>query len=111
MDAKTHAKISTGKSENKFGIPISRARTVYAEAATLPGLKVAGIDMHIGSQITDLGPFENATLLMAELARDLLAQGHALHHLDLGGGLGVPYVAGDPVPPRRTPMRLSSRGR
>lgn len=99
VDAKTHAKISTGKSENKFGIPISRARTVYAEAATLPGLKVAGIDMHIGSQITDLGPFENATLLMAELARDLLAQGHALHHLDLGGGLGVPYVAGDPVPP------------
>ncbi|GGF79572.1 diaminopimelate decarboxylase [Azorhizobium oxalatiphilum] len=99
VDAKTHAKISTGKSENKFGIPISRAREVYAEAAKLPGLAITGVDMHIGSQITDMAPFENAIALLAELARDLIAQGHKLRHIDLGGGLGVPYVAGDPVPP------------
>ncbi len=99
VDARTHAKISTGKSETKFGIPISRAREVYADAARLPGIQVAGIDMHIGSQITDLAPFENATLLMAELARDLMANGHTLHHLDLGGGLGVPYAPDDPLPP------------
>lgn len=99
VDARTHAKISTGKSETKFGIPISRAREVYADAARLPGIMVAGIDMHIGSQITDLAPFENATLLMAELARDLMGNGHKLHHLDLGGGLGVPYSSEDPLPP------------
>lgn len=99
VDARTHAKISTGKSETKFGIPISRAREVYADAARLPGILVAGIDMHIGSQITDLAPFENATLLMAELARDLMGNGHKLHHLDLGGGLGVPYAPEDPLPP------------
>lgn len=99
VDARTHAKISTGTSETKFGIPISRAREVYEDAARLPGLQVAGIDMHIGSQITDLAPFENATLLMAELARDLMGNGHKLHHLDLGGGLGVPYAPEDPLPP------------
>ncbi|HQS10631.1 MAG TPA: diaminopimelate decarboxylase [Xanthobacteraceae bacterium] len=99
VDAKTHAKISTGKSENKFGIPISTARAVYEEAARLPGIRIAGVDMHIGSQITDMAPFENAILLLAELARDLMAAGHALRHLDLGGGLGVPYAASDPVPP------------
>ncbi|MCK0197845.1 diaminopimelate decarboxylase [Ancylobacter sp. 6x-1] len=99
VDAKTHAKISTGKSENKFGIPVSRARAVYAAAAKLPGIAITGVDMHIGSQITDLEPFDNATALLAELARDLLAAGHPLSHLDLGGGLGVPYVAGEPDPP------------
>jgi diaminopimelate decarboxylase len=99
VDAKTHAKISTGKSENKFGVPISRAREAYAAAARLPGLRVAGVDMHIGSQIVDLGPFENATLLLAELARDLMAAGHDLHHIDLGGGLGIPYRPTDPTPP------------
>lgn len=99
VDARTHAKISTGTSETKFGIPISRARAVYEDAARLPGIQVAGIDMHIGSQITDLAPFENATLLMAELARDLMGNGHKLHHLDLGGGLGVPYAPEDPLPP------------
>lgn len=99
VDAKTHAKISTGTSETKFGIPISRARAVYDQAARLPGIRVTGVDMHIGSQITNLAPFENATLLLAELARDLLAAGHPLHHMDLGGGLGVPYAAGDPEPP------------
>ncbi|MFS8036198.1 diaminopimelate decarboxylase [Xanthobacter sp. AM11] len=99
VDAKTHKKISTGKSATKFGIPISRAREVYDRAARLPGLAVRGVDMHIGSQITDMAPFDNAVTLLAELARDLIAAGHALHHMDLGGGLGVPYAASDPVPP------------
>ncbi|MDR6952459.1 diaminopimelate decarboxylase [Ancylobacter sp. 3268] len=99
VDAKTHAKISTGKSENKFGIPVSRARQVYRHAASLPGIRVTGVDMHIGSQITDLEPFDNAAAVLAELARDLLAEGFPLTHLDLGGGLGVPYVAGEPDPP------------
>ena len=99
VDAKTHAKISTGRSENKFGIPISRAREAYAAASRLPGLRVAGVDMHIGSQITDLAPFANATELLAGLARDLLAAGHPLQHIDLGGGLGIPYRDGDPPPP------------
>jgi len=99
VDAKTHKKISTGKSENKFGIPVSRAREVYGHASALPGLRITGVDMHIGSQITDLGPFDNATALLVELARDLMADGHKLSHLDLGGGLGVPYAAGEPEPP------------
>lgn len=99
VDAKTHAKISTGKSENKFGIPISRAREAYAAAARLPGLAITGVDMHIGSQITDLAPFANATRLLVDLARDLMADGHALSHIDLGGGLGVAYRHGDPAPP------------
>ena len=99
VDAKTHAKIATGKFDNKFGIPISRARAVYAQAAKLPGLDVRGIDMHIGSQIIDMEPFSNAAALLAELARDLLSDGHALHHLDLGGGLGVPYRADNEPPP------------
>jgi diaminopimelate decarboxylase len=99
VDAKTHAKIATGKSENKFGIPISRAREVYAEAASLPGLRVSGIDMHIGSQITELSPFDNATALLAELARDLRAAGHTIDHLDLGGGLGIPYKNDNTPPP------------
>jgi len=99
VDAKTHAKIATGKSENKFGIPISRAREVYAEAAKLPGIIVTGIDMHIGSQITELSPFDNATALMAELARDLRSAGHKIDHLDLGGGLGIPYQSNNTPPP------------
>ncbi|MEZ0172211.1 diaminopimelate decarboxylase [Microvirga sp. TS319] len=99
VDAKTHKKISTGKSENKFGIPISRAREVYARAAGLKGLEITGVDMHIGSQITDLSPFDNATALLAELARDLMADGHKLHHIDLGGGLGVPYRDDNEPPP------------
>jgi len=99
VDAKTHQKISTGKSENKFGIPISRAREVYARAAQLKGIEVSGVDMHIGSQITDLEPFDNATALLAELARDLMGDGHKLHHIDLGGGLGVPYREDNEPPP------------
>ncbi|MCC6949565.1 MAG: diaminopimelate decarboxylase [Bradyrhizobiaceae bacterium] len=99
IDARTHKKIATGKAENKFGIPISRAREVYAHAAKLPGLRVAGVDMHIGSQITELAPFDNAAALLAELARELLREGHKLEHLDLGGGLGIPYRPDDPEPP------------
>lgn len=99
VDAKTHKKISTGKSENKFGIPISRAREVYGRAAQLKGIEVTGVDMHIGSQITDVTPFDNATALLAELARDLMADGHKLHHMDLGGGLGVPYREDNEPPP------------
>jgi diaminopimelate decarboxylase len=92
VDAKTHAKMATGKAENKFGIPILRAREVYLQAAALPGIKVAGIDIHIGSQITDLAPFDAAFGLIAEFVRALRADGHALDHIDLGGGLGIPYL-------------------
>ncbi|HEY8384173.1 MAG TPA: diaminopimelate decarboxylase [Microvirga sp.] len=99
VDAKTHKKISTGKSENKFGIPIARAREVYARAARLKGLAITGVDMHIGSQITDLAPYDNATALLAELARDLMGDGHRLHHIDVGGGLGIPYREDNEPPP------------
>lgn len=99
VDAKTHAKIATGKSENKFGIPISRAREVYAEAAALPGIEVVGIDVHIGSQLTELAPFEQAYLKVAELTRALRADGHVIRRLDLGGGLGIPYTRSNEAPP------------
>jgi len=99
VDAKTHEKIATGKSENKFGIPISRAREVYAEAAALPGIEVMGIDVHIGSQLTDLEPFEAAYLKVAELTRALREDGHDIRRLDLGGGLGIPYTQSNEVPP------------
>ena len=99
IDAKTHHKIATGKAENKFGIPISRAREVYAHAAKLPGLKVTGVDMHIGSQITDLDPFGNAFALLAEFVRELRADGHTISHVDLGGGLGIPYRDDNEPPP------------
>jgi diaminopimelate decarboxylase len=91
VDARTHAKISTGKAENKFGIPLDRAREVYAHAAALPGIEVTGIDIHIGSQITDLEPFDNAFALVAEFLSVLAADGHKIEHIDLGGGLGIPY--------------------
>ena len=99
VDAKTHHKIATGKAENKFGIPISRAREVYAHAAKLPGVKVAGVDMHIGSQITDLDPFGNAFALLAEFVGELRADGHTISHVDLGGGLGIPYRDDNDPPP------------
>ncbi|WP_300009464.1 diaminopimelate decarboxylase [uncultured Roseobacter sp.] len=99
VDAKTHAKIATGKSENKFGIPISRAREVYALAASLPGLEVIGIDVHIGSQLTDLAPFELAYQKVAELTEVLRADGHTIRRLDLGGGLGIPYTRDNQAPP------------
>ena len=102
VDAKTHAKIATGKSENKFGIPISRARDVYAMAAKLPGLKVIGIDVHIGSQLTELAPFEAAYQKVAELTEQLRADGHEITRLDLGGGLGIPYARNNEAPPLPT---------
>ena len=99
IDARTHAKISTGKAENKFGIPISRAREVYAHAAKLPGIRVAGVDMHIGSQIIDLQPFEDAFALLSEFVQLLRSDGHTISHVDLGGGLGIPYRDDNQPPP------------
>jgi len=99
VDAKTHAKIATGKSENKFGIPIARAREVYAMAAAMEGLEVIGIDVHIGSQLTDLAPFELAYQKVAELTEVLRADGHKIKRLDLGGGLGIPYETSNQAPP------------
>jgi diaminopimelate decarboxylase len=99
IDARTHAKIATGRAENKFGIPISRAREVYARAAKLPGLRATGVDMHIGSQITDLAPFDDAFALLSEFVRTLRQDGHAISHLDLGGGLGIPYREDNEPPP------------
>ena len=99
VDAKTHAKIATGKSENKFGIPITRAPQVYAEAARLPGIQVTGIDVHIGSQLTELAPFELAFHKVAELTILLRSLGHGITRLDLGGGLGIPYTRANDAPP------------
>jgi diaminopimelate decarboxylase len=99
VDPKTHAKIATGKAENKFGIPISQAREVYARAAKLPGLRVAGVDMHIGSQITELAPFDDAFALLSDFVHVLRADGHIIAHVDLGGGLGIPYRADNDPPP------------
>ncbi|KAA2314618.1 diaminopimelate decarboxylase [Pseudooceanicola sediminis] len=99
VDARTHAKIATGKSENKFGIPITRAREVYARIARMPGLKAIGIDVHIGSQLTDLEPYRQAFAKVAELTEVLRADGHEIIRLDLGGGLGIPYERGNTAPP------------
>jgi diaminopimelate decarboxylase len=99
IDAKTHAKIATGKAENKFGIPISRAREVYRHAASLPGVRVTGVDMHIGSQITELQPFDDAFALLSDFVRMLRGDGHAIEHVDLGGGLGIPYRDDNDPPP------------
>jgi diaminopimelate decarboxylase len=99
VDAKTHAKITTGTSENKFGIPWSRAREAYKLAASLPALQIVGVDVHIGSQITELSPFEAAFARVADLVRSLRDDGHTISRIDLGGGLGVPYAPTDPAPP------------
>ena len=99
VDAKTHAKISTGKADNKFGISYLRASEVYARAAALPNIDVTGVDMHIGSQITELAPFEKAFTLMAELVSRLKSEGHHIGHVDLGGGLGVPYRGDNDITP------------
>jgi diaminopimelate decarboxylase len=99
VDAGTHAKISTGKAENKFGIPFERAREVYARIAALPGVRAVGVDMHIGSQITDMRPFDNAFALLAELVGELKAAGHDIRHVDVGGGLGIPYHHDEDAPP------------
>ncbi len=102
VDARTHEKIATGRKEDKFGIPIARAREVYAEAARLPGLKVVGIDVHIGSQLTELAPFEAAYTKVADLTAALRADGHTIRRLDLGGGLGIPYTRSNEAPPLPT---------
>jgi diaminopimelate decarboxylase len=99
VDPRTHAKIATGKAENKFGIPISRAREVYARAAKLKGVTVTGVDMHIGSQIIELDPFGDAFALIADFVRALRADGHTISHIDLGGGLGIPYYDDNEPPP------------
>jgi diaminopimelate decarboxylase len=99
VDSGTHAKISTGKSENKFGIPISHARDVYARAAKLPGLQISGVDVHIGSQIIDLAPMESAFRIVAEFVHQLRGDGHTISHVDFGGGLGIPYYEDRAAPP------------
>ncbi|WP_340109338.1 diaminopimelate decarboxylase [Pikeienuella sp. HZG-20] len=99
VDAKTHAKIATGKAENKFGVPIERARAVYADAAAMPGIEIVGVDVHIGSQITTLEPYEAAFLKLRELVEALRADGHEIRRVDLGGGLGIPYQRSNEAPP------------
>ncbi len=99
VDAKTHRKISTGKAENKFGIALARAREAYRHAADLPGLKIVGVDTHIGSQITELQPFDDAIRLLVDLVGQLQADGHAIEHIDVGGGLGIPYRIDNAPPP------------
>lgn len=99
VDARTHAKIATGKAENKFGVPIGRAREVYGEAARLPGIEIVGIDVHIGSQLVELAPYEAAYRKVAELTEALRADGHAIRRLDLGGGLGIQYRRSNEAPP------------
>jgi diaminopimelate decarboxylase len=99
VDAGTHAKISTGKSENKFGIAYDRAAAAYAMARELPGLQASGVAVHIGSQLTDLKPLEAAFERIGALIGDLRAQGHDIEVADLGGGLGIPYDRTLPDPP------------
>src|SRR5262249_47191761 len=99
VDAGTHAKISTGRSENKFGIPLSVARAVYARAAKLPGIEVTGTDVHIGSQITDLSRLETAFRILADFVQTLRGDGHTISHVDFGGGLGIPYYLDREAPP------------
>jgi diaminopimelate decarboxylase len=99
VDAGTHAKISTGKKGDKFGIPFARAHEIYARIAELPGVEAVGVDMHIGSQITTMLPFDNAFWLLAQLVNDLRADGHDIRHVDVGGGLGIPYHHDQDAPP------------
>lgn len=102
VDARTHAKINTGMAETKFGIPFAHAHEAYAHAATLKGIEIVGVDVHIGSQITELEPFERAFTIVGELIATLRADGHAISRLDLGGGLGVPYENNTAPPPDPT---------
>lgn len=99
VDARTHEKISTGKASNKFGIPYASARAAYAKAAAMPGIEIRGIDVHIGSQIGRLEPFAAAYQRIAELVPALRKKGHAIGHVDLGGGLGIPYRGVNEIPP------------
>ena len=110
VDSKTHAKIATGKAENKFGIPISRAAEVYARAAKLKGVRAIGVDMHIGSQIIDLQPFRDSFALLAEFVGVLRADGHTISHIDVGGGLGVPYREDNEPPPDPSPYAAIVKG-
>ena len=98
VDAGTHAKISTGKAENKFGVPIGRAEELFADLAGRPGMNLRGLAVHIGSQLSSLEPFEVAFAKVGALVASLRGAGHAITHVDLGGGLGVPYKAGDVLP-------------
>ena len=98
VDAGTHAKISTGKAENKFGVPYDRAAGIYARLSALPGLNVRGLALHIGSQLAKLDPLEAAFIKAGALMQAIRAEGHAVTHMDLGGGVGVPYKAGDVFP-------------
>ena len=98
VDARTHAKISTGKADNKFGVPYDRAGGIYARLSALPGMDMKGLAVHIGSQISDLEPSRLAFLKMGELMAAIRAEGHSVTHMDLGGGLGVPYKASDSLP-------------
>ena len=95
VDARTHAKITTGKAENKFGIPLESVHQIYQLATELPGIEVKGIDLHIGSQITDLAPFDSAFKLLASVIRDLKGKGHNIEYIDLGGGFGISYEFND----------------
>ncbi|MEX0860113.1 MAG: diaminopimelate decarboxylase [Cucumibacter sp.] len=99
VDAKTHEKISTGQAGSKFGVPFERALAVYDRIRALEHIRAVGVDMHIGSQITELSPFDNALTLLRELVATLRAAGHTIAHVDVGGGLGIPYAAGEAVPP------------
>ncbi len=99
VDAGTHDKIATGRAEDKFGIPASRALDAYRSAALLPGLRVVGVDVHIGSQLTDLAPYRDVFRLVAELTDRLRSEGHEISRLDLGGGLGIPYQRSNAMPP------------
>lgn len=99
VDAKTHHKIATGKSDNKFGVPFAEAPSLYGLASKLTFIEAAGVHMHIGSQITDLAPFRNAFALLKELVASLRAEGFAISFVNLGGGLGIPYRNDQPAPP------------
>jgi len=103
--AQTHAKISTGKAENKFGVPISKARVAYKLAASLPGIKVQGVDVHIGSQLTSLAPFEEAYQRIAQLVIELRSDGHEISVVDVGGGLGITYLD-EVIPSKQTYAEL-----
>ncbi|GHF83552.1 diaminopimelate decarboxylase [Thalassotalea marina] len=107
--ANTHAKITTGKSENKFGIPITKARSVYHFAASLPGIKVQGVDVHIGSQLTDLAPFEQAFNKVAEFVDTLEEDGHDISIIDIGGGLGIDYAEDDTPPNKDAYAKLAKK--
>ncbi|MEQ8411051.1 MAG: diaminopimelate decarboxylase [Erythrobacter sp.] len=98
VDAGTHDKISTGKADNKFGVPIDQAGQIFGQLASLPGVEMRGIAVHIGSQLADLAPLERAFGKLGELVEALRGAGHTITHVDLGGGLGVPYRRGEELP-------------